>query len=287
MTGGPGTSGLRAVVVGVSMLMAAGQAVGASPARRIVTLAPHLAELTHAAGAGDRLVGTVAFSDHPAAVRTVPRVGDAFLVDIERLIALRPDLVLAWESGTPVAQIERLAGLGLNVVAVPARRIGDVGIALRMIGRLAGTTATADVAALAFDAEVAQLRKRHAGAAPLSVFIQIDDRPLYTVNGRQLISEVVSLCGGRNVFSGLDALAPAIGIEAVIGADPEVILSTDDSGDAAVAMWRAWPQLRATRSGNLYTLVADDITRPTPRLVNGIRQVCAVLDRARATTGVR
>lgn len=263
--------------------MALWPAISQPAASSIVSLAPHLTELTYVAGAGDRLVGTVEYSDYPAAARKLPRLGDAFQVDIERLLASRPDLVLAWASGTRDSLVSRLKNLGLNVVTIPTFDIEDVGTAIREIGRLAGTAATANRNADKFTGEIDRLRTQYRSAPPISVFIQIDDRPLYTVNGRQLISQVVALCGGRNVFADLDQLAPAIGIEAVLTANPEVIVSTDDSGDEAIRMWQSWAGLAAVRSGHLYTLRADDVARPTPRLIDGIREVCAVLDRARTS----
>lgn len=274
----------RAHLIRWSALFAAAllwPAAGYPAATRIVSLAPHLTELTFAAGAGDRLVGTVEYSDFPAAARQIPRLGDAFQVDLERLLAARPDLVLAWASGTRDSLVTRLRELGLNVVTISTFDIEDVGSALREIGTLAGTQGVARATAQEFDLSIATLRAEYAAAAPVSVFIQIDDRPLYTVNGRQLISQVVALCGGRNVFADLGQLAPAIGIEAVLAANPQVIVSTDDSGDAAIRVWESWPGIEAVRRGNLFTLRADDIARPTPRLVQGIRAVCSVLDEAR------
>lgn len=262
-------------------LLAAWPATSHAAANRIVALAPHLTELAFAAGAGEKLVGTVEYSDEPAAARAVPRMGDAFQVDMERLLAARPDLVLAWQDGTRDSLITRLRELGINVVTIPTFDIEDVATAIRQIGELAGTGVVADEEAARFAEEISRLRLKYRNAVPISVFLQIDDRPLYTVNGRQLISQTAALCGGRNVFGDLDQLAPAIGIEAVIAADPAVILSTDDSGDRAIEMWLAWPGMQAVRRKNLYTLRADDIARPTTRLVNGIREVCAVLDKAR------
>ncbi len=255
--------------------------VAQADASRIIALAPHLAELAYVAGAGDKIVGAVEYSDHPAAALALPRVGDAFQVDMERVLAMKPDLVLAWEQGTRDALISRLKELGLNVVTLPTFDIEDVGHAIRTIGRLAGTEPVAEREAAAFEQAIAQQRQENRDKSTLSVFIEVDDRPLYTVNGRQLISQVVTLCGGRNIFADLPQLAPAIGIEAVIAANPQVILSTDDSDDQATAIWTAWPHIQAVHDENVYTLHADDIARPTTRLVSGIREVCGLLEKVR------
>jgi iron complex transport system substrate-binding protein len=246
-----------------------------------VSLAPHLTELVYAAGAGELLVGAVEYSDYPEAARSVPRIGDAWRVDMERLLALRPDVVLTWASGTPDDIVERLAALDLPHREIATFRLADVPEALRTIGGIAGTAVTAEAAAARFDAEIAKLRRDHAAARPVRVFIQLDDQPVYTVNGRHIISEVVELCGGRNVFADLPQLAPPVSIEAVIAANPEVIVSTDDTIADPLAQWRRWDRMRAVQAGAVYSLPSDIMARATPRLVAGTRATCAALDDAR------
>jgi iron complex transport system substrate-binding protein len=253
----------------------------AAPAQRIVSLAPHLTELAFTAGAGERIVATVDFSDHPAAARNIPRIGNAFRVDLERLLALRPDVVLVWESGTPAPTIERIRALQLPVVSFQTHRLEHVATVLREIGRLAGTSEVAERAALDYEKRIQQLRDEYRERAPLRVFIEVDDRPLYTVNGRHIMSELVELCGGRNVFADLNELAPAIGIEAVIAANPQVIVSTDDTVPDSAAVWGRWRHIEAVRTGNVYTLRSDDIARATTRLTVAAEAVCRTLDTAR------
>ena len=249
---------------------------------RIVSLAPHLTELVYAAGAGAALVGTVEYSDYPAEARGLPRVGDGWRVDAERLLALRPDLVLAWPSGTPQETIARLEALKLRVVSIPTYRLADVPAALRTIGRIAGTSEIAEATAAKFAADVEGLRARYARQPAVSVFIQIDDDPLYTVNRRHVISEVVELCGGRNVFAELPQIAPPVDVEAVLARQPQAILSTDDTIADPAAYWRRWPGLVAVRAGTIYSLSADTLARSTPRLVDGVRATCEALRDARA-----
>jgi ABC-type Fe3+-hydroxamate transport system substrate-binding protein len=189
-------------------LLASAAPVAAMPAQRIVTLAPHLAELVHAAGAGDRLVGTVAWSDFPAEVQSLPQVGDAFRLDLEMLAVLAPDLVLAWQGGNPDHMLAQLERHGYRVVALAPERLDDIAAHLEEIGRLAGTQATAQAAAADYRAALAAERRAHAGKPVLRVFYQVSWRPLYTVGGRQLISEVITLCGGENIFAELGELAP-------------------------------------------------------------------------------
>src|SRR5262249_49928434 len=201
--------------------------------------------------------------DHPDAARAIPRIGDAFRVDLERLVALHPDAVLVWESGNPAPTIERIRALHLPVVAFRTQRIEHVATALRQIGQLAGTSAIAERAASEYERRIQQLRDLYREREPVRVFIEVDDRPLYTVNGKQIISEIVELCGGRNVFADLSELAPAIGVEAVIAANPQAIISTDDTVPDAAATWARWHHIEAVRTGNVYTLHSDDIARAT------------------------
>lgn len=268
------------MLVLLATLGACGQ-VAAAPLR-IVSLAPHLTELAYAAGAGDALVGTVEYSDYPQAARELPRVGDGWRVDTERLLALRPDLVLAWASGTPEDTIRRLESLDLRVATIPTYRLADVPAALRSIGRIAGTLAVAEPAAAAFETEMERLRARYSRQRTLSVFIQIDDEPLYTVSRRHVISEVVELCGGRNVFADLAQVAPPVAVEAVLARDPQVVLSTDDTISNPAAYWRRWPSLAAVRRGTIYSMPADTLARSTPRLVEGVWATCEALRDARA-----
>ena len=271
---------IGAVVLSVCWGFAAAEPAPAK-SLRIVSLAPNLTELTFSAGAGERIVATVEYSDYPAAARSIPRVGDAFRIDYERVLALHPDVVLAWESGTPRNVISRLRELKLNVRVLATYRIDDIPDALREIGTIAGTTQIAERAGAQFEREIGALRAEYGARPVVSVFLQINDRPLFTVNGKQIMSELVTLCGGRNVFADLNDLAPEIGEEAVIAADPQVILATDNSGADALEHWRRWQRMRAVRTGNLYVLPPDDMARPTVRLARGAAELCRTLETAR------
>jgi iron complex transport system substrate-binding protein len=270
---------VRRVAVALAMLCIAAPAV-AAPAQRIVTLAPHLAELVHAAGAGERLVGTVEWTDYPPAAAALPRIGDAFRLDLEALAVLAPYLVLAWKGGNPDHMIEQLEQRGYRVVALAPQRLDDIGDQLEEIGRLAGSSQTARAAAAEYRAGLEALRRAQSGKRELRVFYQVSWRPLYTVGGRQLVSEVIALCGGRNIFAELGELAPAVGIEAVIARDPEVIL-TAAVQRAELAEWQRWPGIAAVAHGHLYSVDGDVVVRASPRILEGTQQVCTAFDRAR------
>lgn len=259
--------------------------VETAPARRIVTLSPHLAELVYSAGAGDRLVGVSAFSDFPAPVAALPQVGDAFAIDLEQLSLLEPDLLLAWQSGTPQRTVDELRRLGHPVVVIRTRSLGDVAAALKRIGRLAGSEAAATSAAERFLAELDALERRYADRSPLRVFYQVSARPLYTVNRQHFASELIGICRGRNVFADLDDLAPLVSPEAVLERQPEALLAGgrgDDPHDLEVfADWRRWQSLPATAHDNFLLVDADLIARPGLRLVAAAEQLCERLDEAR------
>lgn len=249
----------------------------AVPAQRIVTLAPSLAELTYAAGAGDKLVGVSAWSDYPEAARKLPQIGGYGKIDLERLLRLRPDLVIGWRSGNAPGDLERLERLGIPLYITEARHLADIPRQIEAIGQLAGTLAQARRAAAAFRGELGELERKYAGAHPVSVFYQIWHRPLITVNGSHLIDEVIRLCGGVNPYAGLSAATPTVSLESLLAADPAVIVAGD-----AVGYWRRYPQLAAVRDNRLFSINPDFLNRATPRMLQGARELCAALEKTRS-----
>ena len=254
-----------------------------APAERVVSLAPDLTELLFAAGAGGTLVGTVAYSDYPAAAKAVPQVGDAFHVDLERMETLKPDLVLVWQGGTPQALVEKLRALDLPVLALGTRELEDIADNLVKLGLATGHVSEGQQAAQDFRKKLEALRSRYGNAAPLRVFYEISAEPLFTVGGPQSISRIIELCGGRNIFADLTELGPAVSLETVLARDPEVIVTGDGEGDAErrLDLWKRWPQLSAVKHGNLFSVSDDFISRATPRLLEGGQQMCQALDKAR------
>ncbi len=250
-----------------------------SSGERIISVAPNLTELLFDAGAGGQLVAVSEYSDYPEAARSLPRIGDAFRLDYERIVALAPTLAVIWESGTPPGVRTRLEGLGIRVVGIPTLKLDDIAAGLETLGALAGTEAVARAAAAGFRSRIAALRAEYRDRARIRVFVQIDDAPLYTVGGGHLITEIVDLCGGGNVFADATALALPVDLEAVLVRAPQVILSTDD-GDPD-EYWARFDGLPAVATGSVYRAPADLLVRPSPRISEGAAQVCAELDDAR------
>lgn len=248
---------------------------------RIVTLAPNLTELVFAVGAGELLVGVSAWSDYPLEVLDLPVVGDAFTVDQEQLALLNPDLLLVWESGTPPHAVDELRKMGYAVETIRTRGLADVSLAMLRIGELTGRPSGAEAAAGKFRRQLQELRESHQEDAPITVFYQVSARPLYTINREHYVSELIEICGGKNVFDDLEALAPAISVEAVVDRNPEVMLASTDAGDEAFAEWQRWPAISANLYGNQFLLPADEIARATPRLIVAAGAVCLALQQAR------
>lgn len=256
------------------------------PAQRIISLAPHLTELLFAAGAGGSVVAVGAYSDYPEAVRALPQVGDSALLDLERIVALKPDLLVVWRDGNSPQQLQRLATLGIPTYSSQLDTLADIATTLRRFGRLAGSEAAAEARAQRYEAELSALRERYAGRAPLRVFYQIWQRPLLTVNHRHLISQGLALCGARNVFGTLAPLTPTVGDEAVVAADPDAIVTgrvggERGSGPDGLDTWRRMTRLKATRTGALLVVDPDTLHRSSDRITEGIRGLCEKLDGVR------
>lgn len=254
-----------------------------APAQRIVALSPGAVELIYGAGAGSHLVAAVAFSDFPPAANSLPSVGSSDRLDLEALLALEPDLVVAWRSGNPREQVDRLIGLGIPVVYLEPRDFDSVARSLEQLGRLAGTAKQGAAAAESFRSGIARLAARYQGADPVSVFFEVWDQPLMTINDDHLIGKVIRLCGGRNAFGDLDRLVPRISVASVLEANPEVIVTGGKQAQSRELseQWRQYPSLTAVRRDNLFVIPADLITRPTSRLLAGARDLCAHLETAR------
>ncbi|MDI5889671.1 cobalamin-binding protein [Halomonas rhizosphaerae] len=255
----------------------------AASAERIVALSPGATELLFAAGAGERLVAVVDHSDYPPEAKKLPSVGNHDRLDLERLVALQPDLVIGWVTGNPAEQVERLEGLRVPVFRIEPRTFEGIASALERLSRLAGSEPQGRLAAERFRQELAELAARHADAPPVTVLYQVWDSPLMTVNDEHLIGKVVTLCGGVNVFGGLSRLVPRIDEEAVLAADPEVILAggRGEENRSWLDAWKRFPELTAVARDNLFFVPPSLLQRPTLRLLEGSRLLCERLEVAR------
>ncbi len=251
----------------------------AAPAMRIVSLAPHATELLFAAGAGARVVGVSAYSNFPAEASRLPSVGDAMRADLERIIALKPDLIVGWKSGNNPAQLARLRALGLPVFDSEPRRFDDIASSLERLGTLAGSD-EGRVAAARFRDALQKLRERYSARAPVTVFYQIWPSPLMTLNDAHIVSEAIRLCAGVNLFGTLAPLAPTVSREAVLKADPQAIFVSDEDA-RAFDRWRGFGKLSAVRSDNLFRVDGSVMNRAGPRMLTATARLCEQIDAAR------
>jgi iron complex transport system substrate-binding protein len=248
-----------------------------TPPLRIVSLAPGATAMLLAAGAGGQLVGTIEYSGQPASEMKLPKIGSADAIDMERLIELKPDVVLVWPDGNNPAQIATVERLGVPVYRQEASTLDGIADSLRRLGRLTGTSGVADRQASALAAKLAGLRKDYGNSshAP-TVLLEVWDRPLYTVGRGELMSDALRVCGARNAFADLPARAPAIGIEAVLARNPDIIMAAAPPGKGAawLAEWQRFPSLRAVRNGRLLAFEDQRLMGLGPGVIDATAALC-------------
>ncbi len=261
------------------------QIVLSTPAQRIISLAPNITELLYTIGAGTQIVGTIEQSNYPEAATTKPRIGNHHSLDIESIIALKPDLIIAWPSGNPRQQVQLFQQLKIPVFNCEPRHLADIPDTIERLGQLTGNTAPATEVAKNMRQAILTLRQGHQQDRAVRVFFQVWEHPLYTINGDHLISDIIQLCGGQNVFAELPALSPRVSIEAVVQANPEVIITTMEGGDKPVTLqqWQQWPQLQASQKGHLFGIEPDAISVNSTRILTGTQRLCQILDQVRHT----
>lgn len=255
------------------------------PAQRIVALAPHVVENLFAAGVGDRIVAAVSYSDYPEQAKSIPRVGGYSNFSLEAIVAFKPDLVISWASGSSSSnQLEtQLSALDIPVYVSEPRRLEDVAEAIRDFAVLAGNPAVGEQAALAYLQQLDELRRENQDKASVTVFYQIWHSPLQTLNGEHLVSDMIGLCKGRNIFADALGIAPKVSVEAVLAANPQVIVASGigEQRPDWLDQWYDWPSLSAVQQGSLYFIPPDWSQRHTTRILKGARLLCEQLDRAR------
>jgi iron complex transport system substrate-binding protein len=259
------------------------QVVFLTPPQRIISLAPNLTELAYAAGMGNRMVAVTAYSDYPPQAKQLPQVGDAFRLDWERLVALKPDLVLAWGSGLSSRDRATFEKMNLKVLVLEPRHLDDIPKTLRLLGRIVGTESVAEAAALAFMQQLDTLRRQYTGRASVRAYFQIAATPLLTVNEAHIISDVLRLCGAQNVFAAVSLLTPAISNEALVKENPHVMLAiaaTHEQEEEIKRTWRGLP-LNAVRQGRMAFIQPDLISRSTPRILLGAKKICEQIESTR------
>ncbi len=251
------------------------------PAMRVISMAPHVTETLFAAGGGSRIVGAVNYSDYPEAAKSIPRIGSNREIDMERVISMKPDLIVAWMHNNSERQIEMVRKLGVPVFLSDPQKLEGIPDNVARLGQLMGTQAAADPAAAELRRQLASLRSRYAGRPTVRTFYQVWDKPLYTLSGRHIITDALRLCGGENIFDKLTVTAPIVSIESVLQADPEAVFGTAEKNYGGVNLWKPYASLTATRRDNLFTVDGNLLNRAGPRMIAGTAVLCEKLELAR------
>ena len=250
---------------------------------RVITLSPHLAEMLFNLGALNTLVGVSAYTDFPEELKNLPNIGDAFVLDIEKITILEPDIILAWESGTPRNIVDELVNLGFKVKIIKSKTLEDIALSILLLGDVVGKKNEAKKIANEFKTGIKYLKDTFQKKKKLKVFFQIDEKPIFTIGGSHFISELINICGGINIFSDVKQTAPSISEESVVSRDPEVIFSRDlASNKMKLKIWKKFDNMSAIKLDNLFYLNARELERPTSGLVNAGKEICSKLEQARS-----
>ena len=254
-----------------------------APAQRMVALAPHIVENLYSAGAGSKLVGVVSYSNYPPEAADIAQVGSYAAFSLETIVSLKPDLIILWGSGNGMGALEKLEPLRIPIFVSEPRGLADIPLSIRLLGKLAGTQSTSEAEAQRVESEIEQLKTDFGGGREISVLYQIWNDPLQTLNGDHLISQVIALCGGKNIFWDTKSLAPKISIESVLLRDPDVIVASgmNKARPEWLDDWHNYPSLQAVKNNALFYVDPDHIQRPTARVLLGARNLCEVLQSQR------
>ena len=250
------------------------------PPQKIISIAPGATEMLFAAGAGSLVIATVEFSDEPPAAREVPRIGDSNAIDLERVVALRPDVVVVWEGGSNAGQVAQLERLNIPLYREKVSRLADLAPSLRRLGALADTRGVAEAAARDLDSRLAALAKQFGRRPPMSVLLEVWNRPVYTVGGAQMMTDSLQICGASNIFADLKTQGPAVDVEAIIARNPQAIVAVAPPGTAHewLEEWKRFGSLRAVRTGALIPFEDQRLSRLGPSAVGGTEALCKALD---------
>lgn len=249
------------------------------PALRIIALSPHIVETLFAAGAGSKIIGAVDYSDYPAAAKSIRRIGGYSSVDLETLVALKPDLVIGWETGNSPVTIAKIQSLGIPVYLSQSNKVSQVATEIQKFGQLAATEKIAQPAADRFKKRLAKLQQIYGSRSTVTVFYQISESPLMTIGGNQIISNALDICGGKNVFDALTPMASVVSVESVLAANPEAIMASgmEQTNPTAFDQWKKWPKLTATQNNNFFLVDPDLMNRNGPRILDGTQMLCEAI----------
>ena len=256
-----------------------------TPAKRIISLSPHNTENLFSAGLGNRIVGVDEFSRYPEQAGRIESVGSAVQINIEAIIALEPDLIVVWQTASNNGKLEKLDELGYTLYYSEPRSFDEIIENIEDLALLGGTSPDISPSPDTLRLEIQQLKEQYSSLKTQSVFYQVWTSPLMTLNGDHFISRVLEVCGARNIFSGLNIIAPRVNVEAVIHANPDIIITGDSGGMAAdMSMWKPWQNITAVANNSYLFVDSDVMHRHTARMIMGIRNLCQEIDGIRSSS---
>ncbi|MDG1937567.1 MAG: cobalamin-binding protein [Pseudomonadales bacterium] len=255
------------------------------PAKRLVVLGPNLVESLYEIGAGEYILAASEYSDYPEAAKAIARVASHNIINFEEIVSLAPDLVMVWQSGFGVDAITKLRSLGLKVYASEPHTLDDIEDLLRDMGHLTGLLDGAELASARYRQKLYQLQADYSHKETVSVFYQVWQEPMQTLNGDHVMNDAIELCGGKNVFAALPEIAPRVSVESVIGANPKFIFSSgsNSQGISELAHWQRWSMIAAVQNQQVHFLQVDSLVRHAPRILEGAQQLCELLEQSRLT----
>lgn len=253
--------------------------------QRVISLAPHATEMAYAAGMGEQLIAVSAWSDYPPEAKKLEQVASWQGINLERILALKPDLILAWREGNPQRPLDQLANFSIPIIYLDAKTLDDIPSSLRQLATYSRHPEQAERAATNFQQALNRLqrvseRQKKAHTAPLRVFIQFGTQPLFTSSQATLQSQIVALCGAENVFSDSPVPWPQVSREQVLRRQPQAILvgGAPERIASVQAFWQ--PQLAVP----VMTVNEDWFSRSGPRLLLAAQQICSQLEELRSAS---
>ena len=249
-------------------------------ALRVITLSPHTTELAYAAGLGDNLVGVSAYSDYPPQAQEIEQISDYRSMNIERIVALQPDLVIAWKGGNPEKQLNQLKAFNIPIFYSNPKTLEEIASTIEALGKHTANPSFARAQADELRSQVAALRKKYQQRKPISYFYTFDAKSLMTNNGAAWPQPLFSLCGGENIFADSKAAYPMVNIEEIMARAPQAVFYSTRSKQPLE--WQQWQNLiPAVKNNHVFKLIGDSLGRPTPRAIQAAEQICQYFDKIR------
>ena len=274
-------------ILGLSTFLLATIALAGSPAKRVIALSPHAVEMLFVLGAGERIIATTKFADFPEQAKNIPRIGGYNGIQIEKILALNPDLIIAWEDGNKAQDIEQMEALGLNVYRSQTRSLDQIAQELIIFGEMLGLEAKGKRAADQFTQRLKRIREVNQNKRPVRFFYQLWDEPLRAMAAGSWINAVMEGCQGENVFDDLSLDYPQVSIENILVSAPEAFVVPSHHGtlNANSDRWKKWPEIPAIANNHIYFIEGDLLHRFSTRILDGMEKVCLAFDNVRAQDG--